>query len=84
MSAAESPDAQKRGVMAIFYLLDYFNFKSVNDNLRKSIPLHFASFQVCYNDENEFKLICGALKTLNTKTQVRYRSHFGTYAEEHC
>jgi hypothetical protein len=84
MSAVESPDAQKRGLVAVYYCLDHFNIKSVNDSLRKSVPLYFASFHICYNDEKEFTPGWAGIRALNTKHRVRYRSHFGTCAEGYC
>jgi hypothetical protein len=81
MSAVESPDTQKRGLVAVYYCLDHFNMKSLNDSLRKSVPLHFNSFHVCYNDEKAFAPVWANIRALNTKHRVRYRSHFGTYAD---
>jgi hypothetical protein len=84
MSIAESPDAQKRGLVAVYYCLDHFNIISVNDSLRKSVPLHLASIHVCYNDEIEFTPVWVAIRALHTEHRVRYHSHFGTYADERC
>jgi hypothetical protein len=82
MSAVESPDDQKQGITSVYYNLDTKNTKSVNGKLRNSLPIHFASYHLCNNDETEFHLSCGAVKALYSKNRVRYRSHFGTCAEE--
>ena len=80
MSMMESTEAQISGIAAIYYCLDSVNTKSVNEGLRNSLPVHFACFHLCNNDEDEFRLTCGAVRALDTKNRVRYRSHFGKFA----
>ena len=81
MSTVESASNQKVGISLVCYNLDHKDTRSVNSELRNSLPVRFASLHLCINDEKEYQLALGALKALHSKSLVRYRSHFGTHEE---
>ena len=43
--------------------------------------MHFAGFHMLFNNLGEYKRTCVAIPHLNTNTQVRMRTHFGTHLE---
>lgn len=77
MVALESEEAQKRGMVCVYYLLDATNFSSVTGKLRSTMPVHIGSLHLCYNDITQYAVTCMGVYALNHKTKVRFRPHFG-------
>ena len=79
MSAMESAQAQQNGLTAVYWVLGVDNTLSVNNEIRSSLPVNFASLHLCYDIPKEFAACCAAISTLNTQHRMRYRPHFGTF-----
>lgn len=77
MSAVETVEAQKRGIVMVYYLLDTAGFKSVSSSLRKDLPVHVAALHLCYNEFQHFAMASVGVYMLPSQVKVRYRSHFG-------
>ena len=83
MVAAESEEAQKRGMVCVYYLLDATNFSSVTGKLRSTMPIHIASLHLCYNDITQYAVTCMGVYALNPRIKVRFRPHFGKFSLSH-
>ena len=79
MSALESPDNQRQGVVCIYSLLGQCSLKSVGIDVRNSLPIHFASIHICVDDETQFLTVQEPIKAVNKRTRVRSRLHLGTW-----
>ena len=79
MAAMETVEAQKRGMVCVYYLLDAVNFSSVTGSLRSTMPVHIASLHLCYNDLQQYALVCMGVYALNHQTKVRFRPHYGKW-----
>ena len=77
LAAMETVEAQKQGMVCVYYLLDAVNFSSVTGNLRSIMPVHIASLHLCYNDLQQYALVCMGVYALNQQTKVRFRPHYG-------
>ena len=79
MSVFESPEAQKRGIVVVYYILDVKFTESLGGSMRKSLLFSLGCLHVCINDLKNYKTCCVPIKLLdlNTKSRVRYRTHFG-------
>ena len=78
MVALESEEAQLRGMVCVYYLLDAGHFSSVTGKLRSTIPAHIGCLHLCYNDIAQYALACMRVYSLNHNAKVRFRPHFGT------
>lgn len=78
MSVMESLEEDMKGFVAIYYNIDLSQAKSLNNELRNSLPIHFASLHLCCNDIDEYSKLTTSIKLLNTQNRARYRMHFGT------
>lgn len=74
----ESLESQKRGIVAVYYLLDTPNMQSHNSSISVSIPIHFNATHACSNCTSNATSIGTEVKTVDTKMRVRFRSHLGT------
>lgn len=81
MAAMESTEAQLKGIVCIFYLVDQPEPTSVNSVLRSALPINFKGLHLCVNDVAVYVKACAAIYTLSTKNRARYRLHFGTCAD---
>lgn len=81
MSALESPDNQRQGVVCIYSLLGQCSLKSVGIDVRNSLPIHYASIHICVDDETQFLTVQEPIKAMNKRTRVRSRLHLGSYEE---
>ena len=77
MAAMESKEAQKQGIVGIFYNVNTPQTHSVNRDLRNALPIHFASLHLCVDDMKTYRKACAAIYTLTAQNRVRYRLHFG-------
>ena len=81
MAALESPEAQVKGLVSIFYAVDAVYGKSVNTELRAALPVRLGSLHVCYNDLGNFTRALGAISHPTTANMlVRFRAHFGKFS----
>ena len=81
MAAMESTEAQRKGIVVVFYNLDSPHATSVNSGLRAALPINFGSLHLCVNEISTYVTSCAAVCTLSTKHRVRYRVHFGTFLD---
>ena len=81
MSVMESLEAQQRGIVAVYYLLDATNFQSVTGKLRTTLPIQFGSIHLCYNDITQYAVTCIGVYSLPNRSKVRFRPHFGKLLE---
>jgi hypothetical protein len=77
MSVMESLAEDKKGIVSIFYKSS--QAKSLNNELRNSLPIHFASIHLCCNDISEYAKVTTSIKLLNKHNRARYRLHYGTW-----
>ena len=82
MKAAETSASPRNSVVAVYYCVDATTTDtSKSMDIRKSLPVHFASFHYCYNDETQIRIIQDAIKDLRKASRMRYRPHFGDRQE---
>eukprot|EP00934_Nitzschia_sp_Nitz4_P002914 Nitzschia sp. Nitz4//scaffold95_size97785//49428//50956//NITZ4_004668-RA/size97785-augustus-gene-0.99-mRNA-1//1//CDS//3329560475//2904//frame0 len=82
MAMSESEETQQKGVVLIYYLLDADNFSgSFTGKLRASVPLHFASMHLCYNNITQYAVTCLGVYACSPRTKVRTRPHYGSHVE---
>jgi hypothetical protein len=83
MLATKTPEAQKKGISCVYYYMDsgedgVASLQSTNSEVRKSLPVYFASLHLCYNDEAVWNYTCENVKKLNASARARFRPHGGT------
>ena len=78
MAAMESTEAQRKGIVLVFYNLNAPRATTFNSGLRAALPMNFRSLHLCVNEISTYVTSCAAVATLSTKHRVRYRVHFGT------
>ena len=78
MVVAEDLDAQLKGIVNVSYAVGAPIFKSVQVNLRTSIPLHIACQHFAYDDPFAYWSASRGIAMLTKNHRVRFRSHMGT------
>lgn len=78
MVVAQDSNAQVKGIVNVSYAVGAPVFKSVQVNLRKSIPLHIACQHFAYDDPFAYWSASNGIYQLTKNHRVRFRSHMGT------
>lgn len=81
MSAVESEQAQRRGVISIHWTLGSEVIAVRHNPIRKAMPMHFAGFHVCYSEAPLLNAATTILYGMNASTRARFRSHSGNHIE---
>lgn len=81
MVVAQDQDAQRRGIVVVSYSVGVKVFKSVQNKLRISIPLHIASQHFAHDDPVAYVSASKPIFLLTKFSRVRFRSHMGTHVE---
>lgn len=77
MVVAQDQDAQRRGIVVVSYSVGVKVFKSVQNKLRISIPLHIASQHFAHDDPVAYVSASKPIFLLTKFSRVRFRSHMG-------
>ena len=79
----ESEDAQRRGIVGIWYHVDTRTKKSMNAKLRNAIPFRLAGGHLCLNDLKEYLICSVSVKSSHINRTSRFRLHYGTCEDHH-
>ncbi|CAJ1956503.1 unnamed protein product [Cylindrotheca closterium] len=87
MSIMESEEAQKAGVVLIFYTVGQYQESKDGGSLAKqgrhmmTLPIHWAATQVCVDDYKQYILLKAFFQIVPAQFAAKVRVHFGTHLE---
>jgi len=87
MSVMESEEAQKAGVVLIFYTVGPYQESKDPSSIATqgkhmmNLPIHFGAIQVCVDDYKQYILLRAFFQLVPAQFAAKVRVHFGTHLE---
>ncbi|KAL3934318.1 MAG: hypothetical protein SGBAC_009939 [Bacillariaceae sp.] len=87
MSMIESEEAQKAGVVIIFYTIGQYQDSNDGSNIATqgkhimNLPIHIGATQVCLDDYRQYILLRAFFQIVPAQFAAKVRVHFGTHFE---
>jgi hypothetical protein len=84
MTALEDVSAQRLGLAAVLYNIDFrsqrqdIDFLLNSTFLNEALPIRYASCHFCYNDITLQPLLSTFQLIVGTEARIRFRAHYGT------
>jgi hypothetical protein len=77
MSAVESTESQRKGVIMVHYTVDNPLIRAHYGDFRRALPVHTAANHFCYNDPVDFARGTITVARMTRVQRARFRRHFG-------